>query len=79
MYLKTSPVAMWIAALAIKFMFRFNKAVRRSSLHALNDAEEVQVFFYDLLNTGRELGVSMPVMSSFEPDIRRFASERGKP
>jgi 2-dehydropantoate 2-reductase len=79
MYLNTSPVAVWMASLAIKFMFRFNKAVRRSSLHALNDAEEVRVFFYDLLNTGRELGVAMPVMGSFEPDIRRFACEQSKP
>jgi hypothetical protein len=78
MYLRTSPVAMEIAGLAIKFMFRFNKAVRRSSLHALDDAEEVKAFFYDLLNTGRELGVAMPVMASFEPDIKQFADKVGK-
>lgn len=78
MYLSTSPLAMWMANLAIKFMFRFNKVVRRSSLHGLGDAEEVQVFFYDLLNTGRNLGVNMPVMSSFEPDIRKFANQGGK-
>jgi len=79
MYLRTSPVAIGIATLAIKLMFRFNKVVRRSSLHALNDLEEVQVFYYDLLNTGQDLGVAMPVMSSFEPDIRRFAGKKGKP
>jgi hypothetical protein len=70
---------MWIAGLAVKFMFRFNKVVRRGSFHALGDAEEVQVFFYDLMNTGRELGVAMPAMRSFEPDIRRFAGEPGRP
>jgi hypothetical protein len=65
---------MWIANLAIKFMFRFNKLVIRSSLHALDDTEEIQTFFYDLLNTGRMLGLEMPVMSSFEPDIQKFVA-----
>jgi hypothetical protein len=78
MYLNTSPVAMWIANLAIKFMFRFNKVVKRSSLHGLDDAEEVKVFFYDLLNAGRKLGVEMPVMGSFEPDIQKFSTEGNK-
>lgn len=32
--------------------------------------------YYDLLNTGRELGVGMPVMSSFENDIARFADSK---
>jgi 2-dehydropantoate 2-reductase len=72
MYQKTSPFAMWIASLAIQFMFRFNKLVKRSSLHGLDDAEEIQVFYYDLLNMGRKLGVEMPAMNSFEPDIQKF-------
>jgi 2-dehydropantoate 2-reductase len=78
MYLNTSPLALWIAGLAIKFMFRFDKVVQRSSLHGLDDAEEVRVFFYDLLNTGRKLGVDMPVMSGFEPDIQSFANKGDK-
>jgi hypothetical protein len=78
MYLNTSPLAMWIANLVIKFMFRYNKLVQRSSLHALGDPEEVQSFFYDLLNTGRRMGIEMPVMSSFEPDIQKFANQGGK-
>ena len=76
MYLNTSPFAMWFASLAIKFLFRFNKLVQRSSLHGLDDAEEVEAFFYDLLNTGRELGLDMPVLSSFEPDIQKFAATK---
>jgi 2-dehydropantoate 2-reductase len=71
-YQNTSPFAMWIASLAIQFMFRFNKLVQRSSLHGLDDAEEIKIFFYDLLNMGRKLGVEMPAMSSFEPDIQKF-------
>jgi 2-dehydropantoate 2-reductase len=76
MYLNTSPIAVWFASMALKFMFRFNKLVQRSSLHGLDNAEEVQVFFYDLLNTGRELGVAMPALSGFEPDIQRFAGAK---
>jgi ketopantoate reductase len=72
MYMNSSPVAMWIAGLAIKVMFRFNKLVQRSSAHGLGDAQEVKAFYYDLLNTGRQLGVDMPAMSAFEPDIQRF-------
>jgi len=76
MYMNTSPMAMWFANQVIKFMFRFNKLVKRSSLHGLDDAEEVRAFFYDLLNMGRKLGVDMPFMESFEPDIQRFAKDK---
>jgi 2-dehydropantoate 2-reductase len=78
MYLNTSPIATWIANLALKFMFRFNEVVKRSSLHGLDDAEEVRVFFYDLFNTGRRLGIEMPVMSSFETDIQHFSNKGDK-
>jgi ketopantoate reductase len=74
MYRSTSPVALWFAGLVIKFQFRFNKVVQRSSLHGLGDPYEVQIFYDDLLGTGRKLGVDMPAMSSFEPEIRAFAA-----
>ena len=75
MYMNTSsPIAMQIASLAIKFMFRFNKLVQRSSAHGLADPREVKTFYYDLLNTGQGLGVPMPAMAAFEPDIRQFTS-----
>ncbi len=79
MYMSTSPVALLVASLVIKFQFRFNKVVQRSSLHALGDSEEVKVFYDDLLSTGRRLGVDMPAMSSFEAEIRAFAAEPVKP
>lgn len=72
MYLSNSSLAIWFASLTIKLMFRYNKLVERSSLHGLGDAQEVRTFYYDLLNTGRELGLTMPVMSAFEPDIQQF-------
>jgi 2-dehydropantoate 2-reductase len=77
MYAKASPIAMQIAGLAIKVMFRFNKLVQRSSAHGLGDPREVQTFYYDLLHTGRELGIPMPSMQSFEPDIQQFISKKG--
>lgn len=73
MYLNHSTTAMWFAGLVMKVMFRFNEYMRRSSAHGLSDAQEIKAFYYDLLNTGRELGVEMPAMSAFEPDIRNFA------
>jgi 2-dehydropantoate 2-reductase len=72
MYMNSSPLGLWFASLMLKFMFRHNKLVQRSSAHGLGDAEEVRVFFYDLLNTGKKLGVAMPAMSAFEPDIQNF-------
>jgi 2-dehydropantoate 2-reductase len=77
MYLGSSPIGMRIAGLALKFMFRYNKLVQRSSAHGLGDAREVQTFYYDLLNTGQQLGVPMPAMSAFEPDIQRFITKNG--
>ncbi len=77
MYGNTAPFALWITGLAVKVMFRFSEVVRRSSAHGLTDAEEVKAFYDDLLNTGRELGVDMPAMSAFEPDIRRFVEAAG--
>ena len=55
-------------------MFRFDKLVQRSSAHGLGDPREVKTFFYDLLNTGQTLGVAMPAMLAFEPDIEKFVS-----
>ncbi|MFI5138717.1 MAG: ketopantoate reductase family protein [Sphingobacteriales bacterium] len=53
----------------MKAMFRFNKYVKRNSAHALADPKEIKTFYYDLINTGAELGIAMPVMASFKTDI----------
>ena len=74
LYMNSSPIGLWIASLTVKFMFRYNKLVQRSSAHGLSDAEEVKAFYYDLLNSGKQLGVDMPAMRAFEPDIRQFVS-----
>ncbi len=74
MFYKTSFLARRIAGLMITLMFRFNESVRRTSAHALGDPLEIKTAFYDLLATGRDLRVLMPVMESFEGDVLRFAS-----
>ena len=72
MYLQTSTIGRWATGILIRLMFRFNQSVMRSSLHALGAPLEIKNSFYDLLESGKELGVPMPVMSSFEPDIQKF-------
>ncbi|HTO99904.1 MAG TPA: 2-dehydropantoate 2-reductase N-terminal domain-containing protein [Anaerolineales bacterium] len=76
MYMSSLPFAGWIAGVAIQFMFRFNKLVQRSSAHGLGDAEEVSVFYHDLVNTGGQLGVDMPAMCAFEHDIQSFVASK---
>jgi ketopantoate reductase len=74
MYLDTSFLMRQFAAVMMKVMFRLDRYMQRSSSHALDDPQEIGVFFFDLLNTGRELGVAMPAMSAFEPDVSRLGS-----
>lgn len=74
MFYQTSSLARQIAGLFITLMFRFDKSVQRTSAHALADPLEIKTACYALLNTGRELGVEMPVMSSFEKDIIGFGA-----
>jgi 2-dehydropantoate 2-reductase len=76
MYANSTAITRMAAGMMIRLMFRFNKSVMRSSLHALGDPREIQMSYYDLLNTGKELGIPMPVLSSFEPDIEQFAGGR---
>lgn len=56
------------------WMFRRDEYTKRCSAHAFGDPVEVKTFYDDLIVTGRELGVSMPVMVSYAEDIRRFAT-----
>jgi hypothetical protein len=55
-------------------MFRHDEYTKRCSAHALGDPVEVKTFYEDLVATGHDLGVSMPVMESYAQDIRRFAT-----
>jgi hypothetical protein len=56
-----------------RWIFRHDEYTKRCSSHAFDPAE-VKTFYDDLIATGRELGVSMPVMESYGESIRRFAA-----
>jgi 2-dehydropantoate 2-reductase len=55
------------------WMFRHDEYTKRCSAHALGDPVEVRTFYDDLIATGHDLGVSMPVLESYAEAIRRFA------
>ena len=54
-------------------MFRHDEYTKRCSAHAFGDPVEVRTFYDDLIGSGHELGVPMPVMESYGEAIRRFA------
>jgi hypothetical protein len=56
-----------------KLMLRYSEFAKRSSAHALTDPIEIKVFYDDLKTTGNQLGVSVPIMSSYSKDIAYFA------
>jgi 2-dehydropantoate 2-reductase len=71
-YLTNSVLLRQFYIWMIPRMFR-DQYQKRCSAHALDDPDEVKTFYDDLIGTGRDLGVSMPVMESCAEDIRRFA------
>jgi 2-dehydropantoate 2-reductase len=78
LFLRTrSKLGRTMAGVAMRSLFRFSKAVTRTSAHALADPREIEEAYNDLVTEGRRLGVAMPVMASFEDDVRSFASRRG--
>jgi ketopantoate reductase len=58
---------------ALRRMFRRDDYTKRCSAYALGDPVEIRTFYDDLITTGRDLGVSMPVMESYAEAIRQFA------
>lgn len=48
-----------------RWMFRHDEYTKRCSAHAFGDPVEVKTFYDDLIATGHDLGVSMPVMESY--------------
>jgi len=59
----------WVMA----WSFRHDEYTKRCSAHAFSDPVEVETFYDDLIATGHDLGVSMPVMESCAESVRRFA------
>jgi 2-dehydropantoate 2-reductase len=68
------PLRRKITVLMMRWMFRHDEYTKRCSAHAFGDPVEVKTFYDDLVATGHDLGVSMPVMESFAEDIKRFAN-----
>lgn len=58
----------------MRWMFRHDEYTKRCSAHAFGVPTEVKVFYDDLVATGRDLGVAMPVMESYAEAVQRFAS-----
>lgn len=71
MYMHPSWPTMQLASIALR-MLTFNEYQKRCSMHALSDPQEVRTFYFDLLNTGKLLGVPMPAMANYKPDMLNF-------
>ena len=56
-----------------RWMFRHDEYTKRCSAHSFGDPVEVKTFYDDLINTGHDLGVSMPVMDSYGEAVKQFA------
>ena len=74
MYLNNSKIGRNIALFVLRFLFKHNESVIRSSLHALGDPREIKESYDNLRVSGKSLGVDMPVMDSFEDDMEKFAN-----
>jgi 2-dehydropantoate 2-reductase len=71
-FLDPSPFRRWLRTWALKLTLRHSEYAKRCSSHGLNDPVEMGVFYEDLVATGRELGVPMPVMNGYAQDIASF-------
>jgi len=77
-FLKNSALRRQIYYWIMRWMFRHDEYTKRCSAHALGDSVEVKLFYDDLIATGHDLGVPMPVMESYGENIRRFAGTVSK-
>lgn len=74
-YFKDSYFFKQLGIISMKYMFSHDEYQKRCTAHSLSNPRETRTFYFDLLTTGKELGVPMPVMESFGPDIERFGSD----
>jgi len=65
----------WLAALAVIYGIRFTEKGRRllQSSHFDNSPEEMQRYYFDVLDTGTRLGVAMPHLAALQQRIVRPA------
>jgi 2-dehydropantoate 2-reductase len=72
-FLKNSALRRRFYMWTTRRMFRHDEYTKRCSAHAFGDPVEVKTFYDDLIATGHDLRVSMPVMESYAEGIWRFA------
>lgn len=72
-FLTNSALRRQIYVWITRRMFRHDEYTKRCSAHAFGDPVEVKTFYDDLIGTGHDLNVSMPVMESYAEGIRQFA------
>jgi 2-dehydropantoate 2-reductase len=77
LYFTDSVIKRMIGTMVGITMFRFSKYIQRNSAHALADPKEIKTFYYDLVNTGADLGISMPTMIGFKKDIDNLGMPSG--
>jgi 2-dehydropantoate 2-reductase len=77
-FLTSSALRQRVNIWMTRWMFRRDEYTKRCSAHAFGDPVEVKTFYDDLIATGHELGVSMPVMESYADAIKRFATTAQK-
>lgn len=76
MFMNTgSKIGGMIAGFAMRMLFKFNKNAARSSAHALGDPLEIKTAYDDLVRTGSQLGVDMPITKRFQADMEAFAKK----
>ncbi len=70
----------WLAALAVIYAIRFTPKGRRllRASHFDHSPEEMKRYYFDVLNTGEALNISMPHLSSLRTKIEMFSCEPGK-
>ena len=67
-------IPVWLAGLAVIYAIRFTEKGRRllRASHFTHSTEEMKRYYFDVLNTGRSLGVAMPHLSSLRERIERY-------
>lgn len=72
-FLSNSTLRRRINIWMTRWLFRHDEYTKRCSGHAFGDPVEVRTFYDDLITTGRQLGVPMPVTASYAEAVERFA------
>lgn len=72
-FLSNSTLRRRINIWMTRWLFRHDEYTKRCSGHAFGDPVEIRTFYDDLITTGRQLGVPMPVTASYAKAVERFA------